>query len=35
VAAIAAHRPQPGETAATAYSTAWLDALGHCSPSAR
>ena len=27
VAAIAAHRPQPGESAATAYYTAWLDAL--------
>jgi nitrile hydratase accessory protein len=27
VAAIAAREPQPGETAATAYYAAWLDAL--------
>ena len=27
VAAIAAHQPAPGESAATAYYTAWLDAV--------
>jgi nitrile hydratase accessory protein len=27
VAAIAAHEPAPGESAATAYYTAWLDAI--------
>jgi len=27
VAAIADHEPRPGESAATAYYTAWLDAL--------
>jgi nitrile hydratase accessory protein len=27
VAAIAAHMPMPGESAATAYYTAWLDAV--------
>jgi hypothetical protein len=27
VAAIAAHEPAPGESAANAYYTAWLDAI--------